>query len=304
MAFAAVIRLFAILHFTEHKFLHHWVQKEEKRAENKYKGENITLWTRREWRPLLLDPEARGDGHEHFEDGHEAGDFAEVAGADDLSVDLQASLVVLRRHAPADLVEPVQDVRRERLISELVVERPQAFGRVVQFPLGLRVPCRELAPLNQAVEGGFKHQMFGRDLLLLHALGRQLLQELYIGFLRGPWRHLSVEVVGLRGLGEAHHRSSDRGWRSVVIWHLLPWSAPHSRGVVPSLLWPCWRRGDGSCREGLHGWSAGASLWVPRPHGSVRRPCHRRRGRALVVDDPRVHGDGGSGLRTRGRHGT
>lgn len=54
-----------------------------------------------------------GDGHDHFEDGHEGGDLAEVAAADHLGVDLQAPLVVLARHAAADLVEPVQDVVRE-----------------------------------------------------------------------------------------------------------------------------------------------------------------------------------------------
>lgn len=54
-----------------------------------------------------------GDGHDHFEDGHEGGDLAEVAAADHLGVDLQAPLVILARHAAADLVEPVQDVVRE-----------------------------------------------------------------------------------------------------------------------------------------------------------------------------------------------
>lgn len=60
-----------------------------------------------------LDAQLVGDGHEHFEDGHEGGDLAEVAAADHLGVDLQAPLVVLARHAAADLVEPVQDAVRE-----------------------------------------------------------------------------------------------------------------------------------------------------------------------------------------------
>lgn len=53
------------------------------------------------------------DGHEHFEDWHEGGDLTEVAAADHLGVDLQAALVVLARHAAADLVQPVQNVVSE-----------------------------------------------------------------------------------------------------------------------------------------------------------------------------------------------
>lgn len=65
------------------------------------------------WCPRRLDAQLVGDGHDHFEDGHEGGDLAEVAAADHLGVDLQAPLVVLARHAAADLVEPIQDVVRE-----------------------------------------------------------------------------------------------------------------------------------------------------------------------------------------------
>lgn len=60
-----------------------------------------------------LDAQLVGDGHDHFEDGHEGGDLAEVAAADHLGVDLQAPLVVLARHTAANLVKPVQDVVRE-----------------------------------------------------------------------------------------------------------------------------------------------------------------------------------------------
>lgn len=62
---------------------------------------------------MALDTQLVGNGHDHFEDGHEGGDLAEVAAADHLGVDLQAALVVLARHAAADLVESVQDVVRE-----------------------------------------------------------------------------------------------------------------------------------------------------------------------------------------------
>lgn len=65
------------------------------------------------WRGVGLDTQLVGNGHDHFEDGHEGGDLAEVAAADHLGVDLQAALVVLARHAAADLVESVQDVVRE-----------------------------------------------------------------------------------------------------------------------------------------------------------------------------------------------
>lgn len=61
----------------------------------------------------VLDAQLVGDGHEHFEDGHEGRDLAEVAAADHLSVDLQAPLVVLARHAAADLMESTQDVVRK-----------------------------------------------------------------------------------------------------------------------------------------------------------------------------------------------
>lgn len=60
-----------------------------------------------------LDAQLVGDGHDHFENRHEGRDLAEVAAADHLGVDLQAPLVVLARHAAADLVEAVQDVLRE-----------------------------------------------------------------------------------------------------------------------------------------------------------------------------------------------
>lgn len=60
-----------------------------------------------------LNAQLVGDGHEHFEDGHEGGDLAEVAAADHLGVDLQAPLVVLARHAAADLVESAKDVLGE-----------------------------------------------------------------------------------------------------------------------------------------------------------------------------------------------
>lgn len=70
---------------------------------------------------LWLHAQPVGDGHDHFEDGHEGGDLAEVAAADHLGVDLQATLVVLARHTAADLMEPVEDVGRERLISQLVI---------------------------------------------------------------------------------------------------------------------------------------------------------------------------------------
>lgn len=65
------------------------------------------------WCPQRLDGKLVGDGHDHFEDGHEGGDLAEVAAADHLGVDLQTPLVVLACHTAADLVEPVQDVVRE-----------------------------------------------------------------------------------------------------------------------------------------------------------------------------------------------
>lgn len=65
------------------------------------------------WGPWGLDAELVGNGHDHFEDGHEGRDLAEVAAADHLGVDLQTSLVILARHTAADLVEAVQDVLRE-----------------------------------------------------------------------------------------------------------------------------------------------------------------------------------------------
>lgn len=132
------------------------VSKKRREAEINSLNNNERITLGRRAAPAS-DSEARGDGHQHFEDGHEAGDFTEVTGADDLSVDLQAALVVLPGDAPADLVETVQDVRGERLISELVVQRSQSFGCIIKLPLGLWVSCCELASLNQAVEGGLQH---------------------------------------------------------------------------------------------------------------------------------------------------
>lgn len=86
-----------------------------KRRRIKYICHNAATLTCGFWAASLkgLDAQLVGDGHEHFEDGHEGGDFAEVAAADHLGVDLQAPLVVLARHAAADLVEPAEDVLGE-----------------------------------------------------------------------------------------------------------------------------------------------------------------------------------------------
>lgn len=59
------------------------------------------------------DAQLVGDGHYHFEDGHESGYLAEVAAADDLCVHLEAVLVVMRRHTAADLVQAAEDARRQ-----------------------------------------------------------------------------------------------------------------------------------------------------------------------------------------------
>lgn len=45
--------------------------------------------------PGASDSQLVGDGHDHFEDGHEGRNLAEVAAADHLCVDLQAPLVIL-----------------------------------------------------------------------------------------------------------------------------------------------------------------------------------------------------------------
>lgn len=65
------------------------------------------------WAPWRLDAQLVGNGHDHFKDGHEGRDLAEVAAADHLGVDLQTPLVILACHATADLVESIQDVLRE-----------------------------------------------------------------------------------------------------------------------------------------------------------------------------------------------
>lgn len=93
------------------------------------------------WGEGGLDAQLVGDGHDHFEDGHEGGDLAEVAAADHLGVDLQTPLVVLVCHAAADLVEPVQDVVGERLLSQLVIQESQTFGCIIKFPFCLWVSC-------------------------------------------------------------------------------------------------------------------------------------------------------------------
>lgn len=110
-----------------------------KRRRIKYICHNAATLTCGFWAASLegLDAQLVGDGHEHFEDGHEGGDFAEVAAADHLGVDLQAPLVVLARHAAADLVEPAEDVLGECLLSQLVIQVSQTFGCVIQFPFRL-----------------------------------------------------------------------------------------------------------------------------------------------------------------------
>ena len=70
-------------------------------------------WVEGLWGGGCLDGQLVGNGHYHFEDGHEGGDLAEVAAADDLRVHLQAVLVVPRCHAAADLVQAAKDAGRE-----------------------------------------------------------------------------------------------------------------------------------------------------------------------------------------------
>lgn len=240
-----------------------------------------------------LDAQLVGDGHEHFEDGHEGGDLAEVAAADHLGVDLQAPLVVLARHAAADLVEPVQDAVRERLLPQFVIQVSQAFACVIKFPLCLRVSCRELAALHQAVEGGPEHHVFSGDFFLLHLLCRQLL---HAGLLGGSGGDLGV-VAGLRGLHwESHHWSRDGGWWCVVFRDLLlPGSASYCRRVIPAFMGPCRRRGHRRGREGLYSRSSGPSLWVPRSKRGIGTRCHGWC-RPLVVEATWVHGDWGPRL--------
>lgn len=68
---------------------------------------NTVVWS--DCFPGGSDPQLVGNGHNHFEDGHEGRNFAEVAAADHLGVDLQAPLVILTRHTAADLVEAIED---------------------------------------------------------------------------------------------------------------------------------------------------------------------------------------------------
>lgn len=63
--------------------------------------------------PRRSNAELVGDGHDHFEDGHEGGDLAEVAAADDLGVDGQGVLVVAALDAAADLVQASEDAGRQ-----------------------------------------------------------------------------------------------------------------------------------------------------------------------------------------------
>lgn len=172
--------------------------------------------------PLLgLDAQLVGDGHDHFEDGHEGGALAEVAVADHLGVDLQTPLVVLARHTGADLVEPGQDVVRERLLSQLVIQVSQTFAGIIKFPFCLWVSRCELAALHQTVKGGFQHHVISRDFFLLHPLGWQLLEKLNAGLLGGSGGDLGM-VEWLRSLHrESHHRGGDGGRWSVVIRDLL-----------------------------------------------------------------------------------
>lgn len=72
---------------------------------------NTEVWS--DCFPGGLHSQLVGDGHDHFEDGHEGRNLTEVAAAYNLGVDLQASLVVLARHTAADLVKATEDVLGE-----------------------------------------------------------------------------------------------------------------------------------------------------------------------------------------------
>jgi len=54
-----------------------------------------------------------GDGHEHFEHGHEGRDLAEVAAAHHLRVNLQTLRIAAGADAAADLVQAQEDAGRE-----------------------------------------------------------------------------------------------------------------------------------------------------------------------------------------------
>lgn len=244
----------------------------------------------------VLDTQLVGDGHEHFEDGHEGRDLAEVAAADHLSVNLQAALVVLARHAATDLVESTQDVVRERLLSQLVIQVSQTLSCIIELPFGLRISCCELAALHQAIKGGFEDGVLRRDFFLLHSLCWQLLEELYAGLLRGSRWDLGV-VVGLRGLHwETHHRSSDGGWWSVVIRDLLlSGSTAYRWWIIPAFLCSCWRRCNGRGLEGLCCRGSRTSLGITSSHRNIGARSHGGCC-ALVVEAAWIHGTWGSWL--------
>lgn len=93
--------------------------------------------------PGASDSQLVGNGHDHFEDGHEGGNLAEVAAADHLGVDLQAPLVVLAGHAAADLVEAVQYVLGE-LVRERKIKRFFFNGWTLCLNCPVAVMCRRL----------------------------------------------------------------------------------------------------------------------------------------------------------------
>lgn len=53
-----------------------------------------------------------GDGHEHFKNGHERRDLAEVTAAHHLRVDLQTLRIVTGSDAAGDLVQAGEDAGR------------------------------------------------------------------------------------------------------------------------------------------------------------------------------------------------
>lgn len=209
-------------------------ESSEEMSERHSAGQQLSLYSL-----LYSDGQLVGDGHEHFEDGHEGRDLAEVAAAHHLRVHLQTLHIAACANTPANLVETAEDAGRKRLISQFVIQILETFGGVIKLAFRLRVCGGQLTALHQTAEGGLQDHVFGWDFFLLHTLGRKLLYGLYAGLLRGSGWHLHTILKHWSLRWETHHWSCNRCWRSVVLWQLfLALSCTHSRRVIPSILSP------------------------------------------------------------------
>lgn len=208
-------------------------------------------------------PQLLGNGEDSLQDGHETRHLAEAAAAHHLGVHRQSLLQAACVHTSGHLVQPSQDLRRERPHVELLIKTFQTLGCLSQLPLCLQVSGRQGAAVEKRLKTGLQGLMLWGQLLPAHIRRWQLLEVLWAEFSwssRGSMTH--ARARGLRG--KAQNWNSNRCWCHKCLWQLCPPEvAPGGCNISLESL-GTWQRSQGArCWEGAR---AGSTRPSRRTH--------------------------------------